>query len=240
MLLKSYSDIEVLDHRTDGSWKLLHLCCFHGTSVDIVEYLLLKGVGIEDFVLDGTTALMYAIERGHDHLVRCLLSHGAKVNSVDQYNKTPLHRAVRPHRSGILRLLLEHGADHTVKTDAGETLLHFAAYDGDLEGLKTLQSFNLDGINVQDCITDFNQDQKSKGLIGLPALQIAEQREHVIPEWMDAFHQLIRGIEHPESWTRMHGVENDLDVFEDALEHQNDPSLSWREMLVDQSISCTG
>ena len=221
VLLNSEPAIEV-NYVESGNWTVLHECCRHGTAVDIVEYLLSRGVDIEGHVWNDTSALMLATARRHEHLVRCLISHGANMNSGDQHNNTSLHYAVEFQHSHALQLLLEHGANHTAKTNTGETLLHFAAEYGDLECLKILRTFDLNGINVLDRVTGVRPDQTSKGLIGLSALQIAEQREDVTSEWMDLFRQIIRGVEDPESRSRTHDLESGLDHFEDALEHQDD------------------
>ena len=203
-----------------------HVYCLYGTSVDTAEHLLSKGTNIESRLLNGQTPLMVVLEWGNERLIRCFISHGANTTSTDQCNRTPLHFAVFYNHKAALQLLLEHGADHTIKTNAGETLLHFAAHHGNLETLRTLCTLNLKGINAEDRTIDFSLDQRSKGLIGLSALQIAEQREDMTPEWKDTFRRLVRCIEDPDNRTRLHLREDDLDLFEDALEHQDGPSPS--------------
>ena len=225
-LLESGLDMD-LNYSNDAGGTPLLTFCQNGTSVEIVEKLLSKGVDLEARTWDGETALMIATEWLKGDLVRCLIAYRANVNSVDNDNRSSLHRAIWHHSSDVFQLLLQHRADHTIKTKAGETLLHFAAHSGDLKTLETLLLFDLRGINVQDRVTGFSDYQKVKGLVGLTALQIAEKRQDATPEWMDAFRLLIQGVEFPETRPRAHDLDQDDDVaeqFADALEHQGEAS----------------
>ena len=140
---------------------------------------------------------------------------------MDYFNRSPLHSAIQFRSSDALQLLLQHNADYTIKTKAGESLLHYAAHHGDLRTLETLRLFDLREINVQDRVASFSIHQKVKGLVGLTALQIAEQRQDVTPEWMNMFRQLVRDVKFPETRLGAHGLNDDCaHSFEDALEHQ--------------------
>ena len=57
------------------------------------------------------TALHWACDRGHLHIVKLLLSSSVCVNVIDAYGGTPLHVSVRGNNKDIALLLLEHGAD---------------------------------------------------------------------------------------------------------------------------------
>ena len=209
-----------LNYVSSGGWTPLLHFCISGTSVEMVERLLSRGADLESRSWNGESALIMATSELRDDLVRCLIARGANVNSVDHDNRSSLHIAIWYHSSAALQLLLQHNADYTIKTHAGETVLHYAAHHGDLETLETLRLFDLRAIDVQDRVTNFSSYQKAKGLVGLTAPQIAEQRRDVAPEWMDAFHRLVQDIEFPETTPRVHSPDDVSEVFEDALEYQ--------------------
>ena len=217
--LESGLDVDA-NYANNLGWTPLMHFCYLGTSVKLVERLISKGADLESRTQEGYTALMTATQELRDDHVQCLIAHGANLNSVENNNRSLLHIAVHRCNSGAARLLFHHRADHTIKTKAGETLLHFAAHHGDLKTLDTLHLFDLGGINVRDRVTGFSDYQKVKGLVGLTALQIAEQRQDATPEWMDKFRQLIRSIESPETRSRAHDLGDDVtEEFQDALEY---------------------
>jgi ankyrin repeat protein len=57
------------------------------------------------------TALMWAINRGHDDIARALIAGGSPVNAVDGWGWTPLTCAAAAGPIEIVRLLLKNGAD---------------------------------------------------------------------------------------------------------------------------------
>ncbi|SIO61328.1 Ankyrin repeat [Singulisphaera sp. GP187] len=61
---------------------------------------------------DGRTALMHAVEKGHEDIVRALLDAGAEVDARDERNgRTALHWATQGGRAGAVELLIAAGAD---------------------------------------------------------------------------------------------------------------------------------
>ncbi len=76
------------------------------------------------------TALAYAAYQGHDHIVRYLIEHGARLNADavngQTYINTPLMMAaIQGHRSTLLRLL-QAGADARIRVHGGYTAMEFA------------------------------------------------------------------------------------------------------------------
>jgi TonB family protein len=74
----------------------------------------------------GWTALMYAVEGGHDEIVEMLLEAGASPNPQNQAGETALHLAARQGRTASARLLLRAGADFGLRDSEGRTPLYRA------------------------------------------------------------------------------------------------------------------
>jgi ankyrin repeat protein len=111
--------------RTRGGWgyPLLSQAAGDG-KMAIVELLLKAGADTEadkEQCLDnqagsgetcfysGPTALQYAVQRGHIHVVKLLLSHGADPSGYNGLCQ-PMYEAVTRSRAKILRVLHAHGA----------------------------------------------------------------------------------------------------------------------------------
>jgi hypothetical protein len=78
----------------------------------------------------GWTPLLMASEGRNSKdgsVVRFLLEHGADINVVNQFGRTPLHEASHYGPLEVVRLLLEHGADVETKNEFGGTALQIAA-----------------------------------------------------------------------------------------------------------------
>lgn len=74
----------------------------------------------------GRTALMCAVEGGHDEIVGMLLAAGAIVDRQNQSGETALHLAARHGRTAAARLLLQAGADFGLRDTEGHTPLYRA------------------------------------------------------------------------------------------------------------------
>ena len=224
LLIERGHDVNYQDLR---GWSPLIWCCYCGASVDVVEQLIIKGVDIEAPGKNGETAMHIASsQKNQNQIVRCLISHGANLNRIDNDGACPLFYAIQASGFQALQSLLQYNADYTLKSKAGETLLHFAAQHADIGSLAILCSFDLSRINVQvqDRVTGVSSTQTTKDFIGLTALEIAKRRTDVTPEWLDTFRQLIHEIEFPassgaSSFTN-HTVVETEDFYEDALENQ--------------------
>ena len=218
LLLKSGFDLE---HKDRLGWTPLHHCCYRGIDIDLIESLIDKGNAIDASALDGATALGLAAQGNFDHHVRFLISRGANCNIRNAAGESPMDVALQTHAHNALRILLENGADCSLNTEAGETLLHQAAQYGNMESLTTLLPFPLRGIDVEARVTGFIVHHSSDHFQGYTALQIAEQRKDVTPEWLDLFRTLIRNAGHPEGEPVAENGIEETEEFEDALEHQD-------------------
>ena len=192
-------------------WTALHSCFLFGISSDIIDLLISRGVDIE-LTVDGCTALVLAAQQNHRQGGERLIAHGAKLNKIaDDDGETALLRAINYNSHEMIQLLLHHHADHRLKTPRDETVLHYAAQYSDLQSLEILCAANLSGLEIED---------RAKGYT---ALEMAERRRGVPPEWMPKFLELIDTVVR----SRNRNVDPDTDGsdveeegFEDAFENQ--------------------
>ena len=199
----------------------LHSCSFFGADLEVFEMILDRGTDINSTTLyDKWTALMVATQEHHDQICEYLIVQGADVNRTNIDGESALHVAVCYNNHKMIRLLPQYHADHRVKTYIGETLLHYAAQFGDLGCLKILHLLNLEGVNPEDTLTGCATTQALKGLKGLTALEIAERRPNMSPEWLTMCQTLIRGIEFPSS--KVSEAATGLDIAEDAEEEMEE------------------
>uniref|UniRef100_A0A670Y2W9 Uncharacterized protein n=1 Tax=Pseudonaja textilis TaxID=8673 RepID=A0A670Y2W9_PSETE len=106
---------------------LLHIAASHG-HLEIIDYLISKGVKLEVKDNKGRTPLHRAAEKGHDKAVNRLLQAGAYMYSLDQEGKTPLHLANQNH--DLVQVLLKNGALVDARDERGQTALSYAASQG--------------------------------------------------------------------------------------------------------------
>ena len=222
-LLLSDCDIQ---ETNSHKWTSLHYSCYRRCDTDIVESLLRKGADINMPDQSGVTPLMLAVQENRANICELLISYGANLKMTDYDGENYLSIALYNSHNEMTRLLLDHQADHRFRTKTGETILHHAAQYGDLECLRILYSFELHGINVEDKVIGISPQQALEGLKGLTALQIAEKRPDMGAEWLDMFRKLHHRMGQPESKPSVDTDLDELEDFQDALEHQDNSSSS--------------
>ena len=79
---------------------------------------------------ENKTPLHYAASKGHVDIVKYLIEHQAKIDSLDWWKYTPLHHATKGGHIEIVRLLLEYHAAIGAVDQWLETPLHNAATEG--------------------------------------------------------------------------------------------------------------
>lgn len=84
------------------------------------------------------TPFHMAIFKGHTQVADLLLSKGANINEVSNFNQTALHWAAFMGETASVKFLIQKGADLEKLTDQGTTALHSAALMGNLEIVKLL------------------------------------------------------------------------------------------------------
>ena len=104
----------------------LHQASRNGDTAKI-DKLLKSGADINQRSgKENDTALMFAVNRGHENVAAALLKNGADVNATNDYGQAALHTAVFSGHPNIVLLLIEHGADVNQPSRRGYPL-HIAA-----------------------------------------------------------------------------------------------------------------
>jgi len=108
----------------------------------------------------GSTALQWAIRKGHGPVIQTLIDYGANVNVTDTQGRTPLHLAVSALEEchtfdecrfcfDMIRFLIERGASVNVADENGTSPLHLAAELGN-EDVVSLLFENGACVDAQD------------------------------------------------------------------------------------------
>ncbi|KAG0241087.1 hypothetical protein BGX31_001455 [Mortierella sp. GBA43] len=86
-ILKNFRDwVDINAHDDDGSTPLIHASCFGQTSA--VSMLLHAGASVDERDSFGWTALVWATNNKHEHIVRLLLNHGASPKAQTTKGRT--------------------------------------------------------------------------------------------------------------------------------------------------------
>lgn len=141
---------------------------------NIIEFLLSKGVNIDDADRYGRTPLYCASWNGHLDLVRYLIDKGADVYTQDKGGKTLLGIATDQKHNNIVEYLkqvqldkellivaqygnlrevkdlVDQGASLSAKYSDGRTLMHCAAYGGELNVVKYLTVGEKNNLKIKD------------------------------------------------------------------------------------------
>ena len=93
--------------------------------IESVKVELAKGedINITDsgFAISRWTALHYATSYDQVEVVKLLIRHGANLNQVDHFSKTPLHVALFTGSYNSAEVLVKSGARKDIKDDSGMT-----------------------------------------------------------------------------------------------------------------------
>jgi ankyrin repeat protein len=98
--------------------------------LDIVKFLVERGVDVDATTVDGVTPLMYASQNGYTEIMQYLINKGADVNATPYNAVTPLIGAVRTGHYEAAKMLLEAGAKVDARDELALTsLMHASAYN---------------------------------------------------------------------------------------------------------------
>lgn len=100
---------------------------------EIAEKLLEKGCTGNGGLLEGKSALLWALEGRDLRAVEALVRRGAEVSRSDEGGNTALHYAARLGLLSAVQLLLEHKAELRSRNSLGDTPLHTAIQAGHRE-----------------------------------------------------------------------------------------------------------
>ena len=119
---------ELFQSKAKGNMAALHELCAEGM-LDDVRAELARGGDVNSKDSFGSTALMHAVWKGHNSIVKLLLEQpSVKVNEKNNRGATALHRAAWGNNAQGARMLLLHpGFNSANSTDKdGETALMLA------------------------------------------------------------------------------------------------------------------
>ncbi|CAH0395611.1 unnamed protein product [Bemisia tabaci] len=134
MLINKKAPIKVV---TDDNLTPLFSASRNGHE-DVVKLLIAKQADV-NFASNYGTPLDAALESGHFKVVEILLEHGAEFGSEDNRNKTPFEIAIKCGNFERAKTLLQQNdIEINVENSDGETLLHTASEEGNVEVVKFL------------------------------------------------------------------------------------------------------
>lgn len=102
-----------------------------GELVEIVTYLINKGVDVNAISPMDTFVLQGAAFLGSTALIKVLVENGAKLNACGENGITPLAIAICQNNTEVVKVLLDYNAELKVSNESGaENILDFAKTNG--------------------------------------------------------------------------------------------------------------
>jgi ankyrin repeat protein/formylglycine-generating enzyme required for sulfatase activity len=114
-----------------------------------VRALLQEGVDVNASSADGTTALLWAVDRDDFEIADMLIRAGANSKAANRYGVAPLSRASIYGDAAMIEMLLKAGADPNTALPEGETVLMTASRTGKVEAVKALLAHGAD-VNAKE------------------------------------------------------------------------------------------
>ncbi|WP_341812958.1 ankyrin repeat domain-containing protein [Wolbachia endosymbiont (group A) of Cephus spinipes] len=105
---------------------------------DIIEFLLGKGVSVDDTSNYGWTPLHYTASKGCLEVAKFLIDKGASINAQNVYGREPIHIAAEHDNKNIIELLLNKGVSVNEVDKDGWMSLHWASWNGHLNIIEYL------------------------------------------------------------------------------------------------------
>ena len=100
--------------KNDAGWTCLHICS-RQANTDFINYLIEKGVSINEGNSHDKTPLHVGARHGHANVCEILLKYQANVSLVNNYGQSPLYVAVTrasiDKYLAVIKLLIEYGSD---------------------------------------------------------------------------------------------------------------------------------
>jgi ankyrin repeat protein len=203
-----------------SSFSLLHLASLLGI-IPLTQKLLGQGLKSKPKLLspvdkrdsEKRTPLFYAVQNGHEAVVRLLLEHKANVDAKDQDTRTALQMAAKGGHERVVKLLLEYKADINSKGEHGETALHKAVAGGHLEVVQLLLDYK----------ADVNVNSRYKGT----ALHEAAEGGHLEVVQLLLDHKADVNVKSELGWTALYKAaeEGHLEVVQLLLDHKADVNV---------------
>jgi uncharacterized protein len=115
-------DSRPIDSRSKDGFTALHFACFFGQPA-AARLLLDRGAAVDAVAANPTQVmpLHSAASARNLEAARCLLEHGAPVNTRQQNGWVPIHAAAQNGDRGMVELFLKHHANPKLANDEGKT-----------------------------------------------------------------------------------------------------------------------
>jgi ankyrin repeat protein len=121
--------LDRIEKRNDkGNTDLLRTTC--SSAFNQALRLVALGADVNATNRNGHTALIWAVNRGHEGLVKSLLEAKARPNAMFDREGTVLIQASCDGKDGMIQHLLAARADLSITGKEGRTALHWAAFNG--------------------------------------------------------------------------------------------------------------
>ncbi|BFY96992.1 hypothetical protein BsWGS_00032 [Bradybaena similaris] len=101
-----------------------------GGHVEVLKFLINKGVDISIKDKQGDSAVYWAARQGHTEIIKCLVEAGVSINTQNKSGETALHVAARYGHTSTVQYLCSIDANINLFDNLGETPLHCAAWHG--------------------------------------------------------------------------------------------------------------
>ena len=103
------------------------LCAINYKNIQIAKYLLENGADTSAKVSNGCNVLHLAIQHGDEDMVKLIIAYGVDLEAKCNHLQAPLFDALHYlEKTNIFEILIAHEANVNVKTQIGESLLHYA------------------------------------------------------------------------------------------------------------------
>lgn len=162
LLAKAGADLEAVDIWNRNALALAV------DNLQVAEALVEAGADVNNVLVSGRPALVWALESGNAGLVDGLLAAGAKVDARDVQGRSAFMVAVEQRDETMARKLVEKGADVNARDDWGRSALMGAAWRGDLDAVKLLVEEGKADVTQEDVFgrtaTDYARDD-AKGYL---------------------------------------------------------------------------
>ena len=175
---------------------------------------------------EGWQPLHWAAHKDQAAIVRELLHHQANSDATDNLGRNALHLSILRNGHKAMQVLVDEDAcGQPGKTALGSTILHSAAYHGDLETLQILWSANLGNIDL----AELNNKELTAQMVAQHRRDDnqtwAESRLQSCDEdpvaWYIAFEALIDHITEQRHKKRKSGVDDDWVVVQQGAPGEN-------------------
>lgn len=166
-----------------GNTLLHYLCEIEVSDINLYTTILLKEVSVDIRNQYGETPLHLACLYSLEPIVELLIKHNASVNAIATLGKyTVLHEAASGGNIQIIALLLDKGANANFVDIKGNTVLHYAALNGQILAFKLLAKFCTK-------ITSINENNE-----GIFDLILALEDKVLVSEFTKACKELVKEI----------------------------------------------